>query len=65
MLEMLEENYSDAAVKVIVDADEKDFIASEVQAILAYDGAIVFAPYKLKDDVPLVLDSKESNEELN
>jgi hypothetical protein len=65
MLEVLEENYKDAVVKVVVDADSTDYIASEVQAILVYDGAIVFAPHSLKNNVPLNLDAKETNEEMN
>lgn len=65
MLEVLEENYPEAAVKIIVDADEKDYIVSEVQAILVYDGVILLAPNKLKDNEPLHLDLKITNEGMN
>lgn len=65
MLEILEKTHKDATIKVIVGADETDYITSEVQAILVYEGVIVLAPHRLRDNSLLNLDPKETNEEMN
>jgi hypothetical protein len=65
LLEVLEESNPDGRVKVIVGADEQEYFTSEVQAVLIFDGDIIFAPYSLAGDVPLEMDGRTNHKEMN